>query len=101
MTHDREYYRCLPDSELIRRARDSGHELCIALGERLEDLADIESTYELCIALGERLEDLADIESTYEEVCETLAEAQRKIATLEADLEALERDFEALQDARG
>jgi len=81
MTHDRDYYRCLPDSELIRRARDSGHELCIALGERLEDLADIESTYE--------------------EVCETLAEAQRKIAALEDDLEALERDFEALQDAAG
>lgn len=80
MTHDRDYYRCLPDSELIRRARDSGHELCIALGERLEDSPD-----------PNELEDLRD----------ELKEAQRKIATLEADLEALERDFEALQDARG
>lgn len=74
MTHDRDYYRCLPESELIRLARDSGHELTIALGERLEDFGDIDTE---------------------------LRDANHKIDRLERDLEALERDFEALQDARG
>ena len=82
MTHDRTYWRAQDDKRLIDEAKHN-------------------PTAELAIALGERLEDLADIESTYEEVCETLAEAKRKIATLEDDLEALERDFEALQDAAG
>ena len=36
--HDRDYWRCASDAALIEAARDSGHELAIALGERLEDL---------------------------------------------------------------
>ena len=34
-THDRDYFRCLDDADLVRFARDSGHELAIVLGERL------------------------------------------------------------------
>jgi hypothetical protein len=34
---DRNYYRCLNTRLLIEAARDSAHELAIALGERLED----------------------------------------------------------------
>jgi len=34
---DRTYYRQLIDDELIEIGRDSKHELCIALAERLED----------------------------------------------------------------
>jgi hypothetical protein len=34
-THDRDYFRCLDDADLVRLARDSGHELAIVLGERL------------------------------------------------------------------
>jgi len=37
MTHDRTYWRCAPIVQLLEAARDSNHELCIALGERLED----------------------------------------------------------------
>ena len=37
---DRTYWRCCDNKRLIEEARDSGHELCIALGERLEALAD-------------------------------------------------------------
>jgi hypothetical protein len=33
--HDRDYFRCLDDADLVRLARDSGHELAIVLGERL------------------------------------------------------------------
>jgi hypothetical protein len=36
---DRSYWRMAKEKELIEAARDSGHELAIALGERLEDLS--------------------------------------------------------------
>lgn len=39
-THDRNYWRREETRRLIDAARDSGHELAIALGERLEDLED-------------------------------------------------------------
>lgn len=37
MIDDRSYYRALPTIQLIEHARYSGHELAIALGERLEE----------------------------------------------------------------
>lgn len=37
---DRTYWRACDNKRLIEEARDSGHELAIALGERLEALAD-------------------------------------------------------------
>jgi uncharacterized coiled-coil DUF342 family protein len=42
ITRDRNYYRMCDDSDLIRAARDSMDELCIALAERLADFADLE-----------------------------------------------------------
>ena len=44
---DRDYYRCLATRLLIEAARDSGHELAIALGERLEDMEERESFFEM------------------------------------------------------
>lgn len=38
IVHDRDYWRCATTTALIEAARDSGHELAIALGERLEDM---------------------------------------------------------------
>lgn len=38
--YDRTDWRNRTERELIEAARDSGHELCVALGERLEDMAD-------------------------------------------------------------
>ena len=43
ITHDRDYFRCLDDAELVRLARDSGHELAIVLGERLAMLSGFEA----------------------------------------------------------
>jgi hypothetical protein len=37
MTHSRTYYRLLTTHDLIDAARESGHDLAIALGERLQD----------------------------------------------------------------
>ena len=42
MTHDRDYYRCLHDADLIEAGLHSGEEIAIALAERLEDM-DAES----------------------------------------------------------
>ena len=42
--HDRTYWRSEPDKLLIEAARDSGHELAIALGERLDALQGMEET---------------------------------------------------------
>ena len=41
-TNDRDYFRCLDDADLIRLARDSGHELAIVLGERLSLLPEMD-----------------------------------------------------------
>lgn len=41
-TADRTYWRRCSDRRLIEAARDSGHELAIALGERLEDSEGID-----------------------------------------------------------
>ena len=40
--NDRTYWRMCDDKRLIEEARDSGHELAIALGERLEALAGVD-----------------------------------------------------------
>jgi hypothetical protein len=37
MAQDRDYWRAVSDIRLIEEARDSGDELSIALGERLQD----------------------------------------------------------------
>ena len=48
MVHDRDYWRAVTDTRLVEEARDSGHELAIALGERLQD------TLRECERLGGR-----------------------------------------------
>ncbi len=40
---DRTYYRCLSADELIAQGRDSAHELCIALADRLDDTTALEA----------------------------------------------------------
>lgn len=42
--HDRTYWRCEDSKRLIAEARDSDHELCIALGERLEQSEEYNDT---------------------------------------------------------
>ena len=61
---DRTYYRQMTDDELIEIGRDSKHELCIALADRLEDaialdmqLADQQETIDDMRLLISSLED--------------------------------------------
>ena len=60
---DRTYWRGQDDKRLIEAARDSGHELAIALGERLDDAlayahAGIIEMQWRCDALRAELDDL-------------------------------------------
>lgn len=59
--NDRNYYRTLPLRALIEAARDSGHELAIALSERLDDVE-----YEL--EEGAR-KDFKALSEAYDSVC--------------------------------
>ena len=52
---DRTDWRARADKELIEAARDSGHELAIALGERLEETVDLAIELE---ALRDELDEL-------------------------------------------
>ena len=78
---DRTYYRQLIDDELIELGRDSKHELCIALAERLEN----------AIAPDERLADQQD----------TIDDLKREIANLKDDLVDREADITALMKQLG
>ncbi len=71
---DRTYYRGMPDDFLIDEGKDSGHELCIALAERLED----------AIALDERLADQQD----------TIDDLRREINDLQDELSEVQELLE-------
>lgn len=71
---DRTYYRSMPDDFLIDEGKDSGHELCIALAERLED----------AIALDERLADQQD----------TIDDLRREINNLQDELSEVQELLE-------
>jgi len=88
ITHDRGYYRCLDDAELMRLARDSGHELAIVLGERLAVLPEMKD--ELAYLRVTRAKQMSDWN-------ERLVYWQRKAA--DATLRA-ENAAAALQAAR-
>ena len=60
-TYDRSDWRRCWDHELIEAARESNHELCIALGERLEDLADLPDQVADLIAQRDDLDKRCDM----------------------------------------
>lgn len=59
--HDRTDWRARTDRELIEAARESGHELAIALGERLEDCADCPDIIADLIAERDELDKRCDM----------------------------------------
>lgn len=77
MTNDRTYWRACDDRRLIEEARDSGHELAIALGERLEDCLAYDAT---CADRIHRLE-------------QRLVLAQAAVETLKAEVRGYEDIF--------
>lgn len=57
---DRTDWRTLPTRTLIEAARESGHELAIALGERLEELEDCADQLADAIAEARELDQRCD-----------------------------------------
>lgn len=60
-TNDRTYWRQADDKRLIEAARESNHELAIALGERLEDCADCPDIIADLIAERDELDKRCDM----------------------------------------
>jgi predicted trehalose synthase len=59
-TYDRTDWRAVSTRTLIEAARDSGHELAIALGERLEELEDCADELADAIAEARELDQRCD-----------------------------------------
>lgn len=89
-TYDRTDWRAVSTLTLIEAARDSGHELAIALGERLEELEDCAD--QLAIALCERLEE-------QEDCADQLADAIAEARELDQRCDALRDELQAFYDA--
>lgn len=75
-TKDRTYYRQMPDEYLIEQGKESNHELCIALAERLQDAA----------ALDERV---VDQQETIDELHIEISDLTNQVADLESEISAL------------
>ena len=78
---DRNYWRMQPDTRLIEEARDSNHELCIVLGERLDDVV---RDYDYDV--GEQRERANDLQREVNRLADQLDQALDKIAELEEQL---------------
>ena len=76
--NDRNYWRSQDTSRLIDDARESGHELAIVLGERLEDL-DVEAR-----------EELAEWKQKAEDLQIDCNQLDDKVYQLRAEIEQLE-----------
>lgn len=75
MIDDRTYYRACSTRLLIETARHSGHELAIALGERLEEYDTDEET------IADLLEENADLERRINSLCQEIDSLNRALET--------------------
>lgn len=80
MTHDRTYWRASETRRLIDEAKHY-------------------PSIELCIAIGERLDDLSDYPVEVEELREELRAAENLIEYLRGELRDTEQELTATQDA--
>lgn len=85
---DRDYWRSEPTKRLIEEARSRGCELCIALGERLEDaddeIAEEADKNENRAIDNDRL--IAELREQIEELDLMLGQREERIDQLEAQL---------------
>lgn len=83
--HDRTDWRTHTDRELTEAARESGHELAIVLGERLEDMRDLPDL-------------LAEAEHQLDEATRLVDYLRAELRETEAQLAALQAILDAEQD---
>lgn len=84
---DRDYWRSSDTSKLIEAARDSGHELAIALGERLEQLQDREGW----------ADEIEDLKSDVKNLRAEAAEHYEEMTAAEAALDACDTEIRELK----
>lgn len=90
---DRNYWRMQPDARLIEEARDSNHELCIVLGERLDDVVR-----DCDYVVGEQRERADDLQREANRLADRLDDALDKIDELELMLSQRETEIEQLKE---
>jgi hypothetical protein len=85
---DRDYWRCEATSRLIEEARSKGCELCIVLGERLEEVAgEVEAAeVEADDLTGTYMSEVANLTSQIEELGLQLLQREKRIEQLEAQI---------------
>lgn len=87
--YDRAYWRLEDDKRLIEAAKESGHELALVLGERLETCA------------GESDESYAYMEKELAKAEAEAAELETQIEDLKQQLAIVLADAEELHESRG
>lgn len=87
--YDRAYWRLEDNKRLIEAAKESGHELALVLGERLEACA------------GESDESYAYMEKELAKAEEEAAELETQIEDLKQQLAIVLADAEELHESRG
>lgn len=85
---DRDYWRSAPTKRLIEEARDSGHDLCIALGERLEEADDELSSANIAAEdqACDSDREISRLLENIEDLLEKLVDAEDRIEQLQAQL---------------
>ncbi len=91
---DRSYWRTVPDQRLIEEARSKGCELCIVLGERLEDA--LEPTSEL----GDALQRAADAEDHATDMEDRIYNLTRETEQMQATIARMDIEIAQLKDAK-
>lgn len=79
---DRTYYRQCGTQRLVEEARDSGHELAIVLGERLDDISDAPDEVKL---LRSELREAIAVANMWEREFHRMADALDEIANWKGD----------------
>ena len=92
---DRDYWRSQPDIRLCEEARDSEHELCIALGERLDAL---NGEYEA--ELDKLRDQLVDWERAASKLDDEKYELEVEVDNALATIERLKQEVEDLETER-
>ena len=85
---DRAYYRQMPDEYLVEQGKESKHELCIALAERLEDVGSLDER------IVDQQDTIDDLKVEISNLNSEIEELNTQNATLEDEISALIKQLE-------
>ena len=85
---DRTYYRQMPDEYLVEQGKESKHELCIALAERLEDVGSLDER------VADQQDTIDDLKVEISNLNEEIDGLNDQIVNLESEISALIKQLE-------